>query len=892
MARRCHHNTKICIEGRVINKTPDADWSDVVMPQFMIDTAMKIKQDLVPFSFDEWVGRFPAKKRDRLYKEHDVDKLKFFNKQEWNVSKMHIKREFYASTNKKCRPIHSASVTLNYLVGRWLVPLSELFAEYLPENIYFPIHGDSEAIGEFDHAHASKSFFQIVTDYTSYDSTQREAALTIICEFFLLCGVPKFVVNLMFSDVEFILVKGPHGSSYKIKAVRLSGRSETLIGNTVLTVITCFNVFGRCLIAMMCKGDDGVTYLGKNFDPRDIQLYKDKFKKLGFIIKMEISNDFTREFCSSVFIPRFHTSVLIPKPGRFLAKTLWCKNTNYNSTQIEEQFAGILNGVKGTYLNFPILRALYKCDVYLKWKEARSIKSAYNEYANYPIEYDQDEVYGYLVGRYGIFPSDVDEMEEELVSVKIPHALQHWGFKKLIEVDWSAVEQTDLLEEDETPENYIDYMVVILNVFIEELVFYCFPWMRVLVGVVESVVYKNMYNIILHTLLLVVSRKMFPLALILHLYINLIVCRRLSLSAASYTAYSNMVKNRKRQTQKRKPRRNPPTRRDPSRVFANMVGDPCNGPLVQGFYSTSEGMLNKLKSTYTANSGSNSGYILWDPTFTSDNTVPGSFNAVVHYTNSPSTNPLNTTVNPFGSGSGASSSSLQVGAGGYCASTTVADARTVGACIRASYVGRMDASAGLIALVENIPVETVLGANSVTPISVDELFNLSTQINRFGVDTCEVKYRPNDYSHIFRSEREGCFDRAAGVVTTVTNEAERSGSRMMGFAFKNVTDLNDILFEFHQNIEWRPNVDTGFVITMPKQLKDAGHAQKVVKYLDDHAPGWTSNLSKKFASGASEIAKMAFTGMSTRAAAQYGERFLARRVLPYLAEASPLLLTL
>jgi len=312
--------------------------------------------------------------------------------------------------------------------------------------------------------------------------------------------------------------------------------------------------------------------------------------------------------------------------------------------------------------------------------------------------------------------------------------------------------------------------------------------------------------------------------------------------------------------------------------------------MLEGFYSSADGMLNKLKTTLVPTGTTAYGYILWDPSTTSSISDPGAFNCVLAVTGAGISNPSNTTGNPFGSAE-VSGSRKMVGAGSFCQSDTVSDARCVGACIRVTYKGRMDASSGLVAVIDNIPAEAVLGVNGVTPISVDELFSMSTIVERAGIDTMEIKYKPTDYSHVFRSNSEGIFNYATGAVTTISDEAERSGARLMGFAFQGVTSMADFLFEFHQNIEWRPNVDAGFVTKIPKQIHEAGHAQKVVSYLDRNHPGWWTNLSGLVGNGAKQLAKMAFTGVGARLLKQGGE-YATRKSLGYLAAEAPLLLTL
>jgi len=320
-------------------------------------------------------------------------------------------------------------------------------------------------------------------------------------------------------------------------------------------------------------------------------------------------------------------------------------------------------------------------------------------------------------------------------------------------------------------------------------------------------------------------------------------------------------------------------------AYATMVADPCNGPLLEGFYSSAEGMLNKLKTTVIPSGTSANGYILWDPNYTSASTSSGDqFNCVLLVSANASDQPANAAGDGFGKEE-SNGLQLQVGAAGFAQSDTVADARCVGACIRATYKGRMDAASGLICVVNNLPAEAVLGADGLSPIAVDELFALATIVERAGIDTAEVKFRPSESSQIFRSNDEGVFTYRTDQPTFVTAEAERVGSTLMGFGFQGVTSMADFLFEFHQNIEWRPNVDAGFVLKLSNQMKPPGHALNIVRKLDNKFKDWWTNL--KGLGNSSNLAQIAFTGAMPRLMAQ-----AERAAITYGARAAPMLLTL
>jgi hypothetical protein len=429
------------------------------------------------------------------------------------------------------------------------------------------------------------------------------------------------------------------------------------------------------------------------------------------------------------------------------------------------------------------------------------------------------------------------------------------------------------------------------------------PSLRLLLGFFETYVYSDITHIIVHILLLILQLNYnLLIPVLLHILLNLRFQQPFSFTKSAAYKLKEVYENRQRRMSKRRQRPNKPKPRrrrnqrnmgSPLQAYAAMVADPCNGPMLEGFYSTSEGMLNKLKTVYSNSETATQGYILWDPNYTTNfDSSPTSTNCIIQWPADTVTNPDNLTTSRFATGDVTQTGvSLNVGAAGFTASDTVSDARCVGACLRVSYTGRMDAASGLIAIIDNIPAEALLGVDGVTPASVDELFARSSKVERLGLDTAEVKFRPSLHSEIFRSDSEGVFDIDVSTVTTISAEAERSGSRLMGFAFKGISSFSDLLFEFHQNIEWRPNLDAGFVDRSPVQTSNPGNAQKVINYLDKNHPTWTHNLGHMITDSATSIAKMAFTGTVGRIGSGMMQAAV-RRSLPVIARGAPLLLTL
>lgn len=213
MPRNCSHNYKAAVEHRVLNKTPKADWSGVELPEDLKNTMLAIRPSLIPLRLEEWLERFPASKRNKLREEIGDFMLTNYGKK-LNNSKMFIKKEMYTSTKKAPRPIHSSEAWMNYSVGRWLVPLSQLLFDNLPETVMFPIHGDSEMIGQFFKDHCMLNKYAL--DYSKFDSTQCSDALLKVVETLRLSGIPETVLKMMCLDTESCTVYGKFGLKYVI----------------------------------------------------------------------------------------------------------------------------------------------------------------------------------------------------------------------------------------------------------------------------------------------------------------------------------------------------------------------------------------------------------------------------------------------------------------------------------------------------------------------------------------------------------------------------------------------------------------------------------------------------------------------------------------------------
>jgi len=320
-----------------------------------------------------------------------------------------------------------------------------------------------------------------------------------------------------------------------------------------------------------------------------------------------------------------------------------------------------------------------------------------------------------------------------------------------------------------------------------------------------------------------------------------------------------------------------------------MIADPCNAVLAPGIYGDQEGLLARVKATYT-NPGTNDqtcGYILWCPDYHCGPIDTGSVNRgpanLFCFSNTNAAYaPINAPGTSFGSdristvwGGAATAASLNDPAQDLLNSDIVADARAISSCIKMTYTGAMQTSAGQYCTVEALPLNSLLSNDESTgaamaSISVDELFRLATRSGRLGTDTREAISRPDDSSHVFRGRADSPLyigDNSFSDPFDVTEQTSLGKNQQpvfYGFAWRGIPSGPDfpLVFDLVKTLEWRPSPISGLTHAPPRSINDSSMVHKAVKHLDQHVPGWSDRLASSAVGLASRLAKGAFTGVS------------------------------
>lgn len=308
---------------------------------------------------------------------------------------------------------------------------------------------------------------------------------------------------------------------------------------------------------------------------------------------------------------------------------------------------------------------------------------------------------------------------------------------------------------------------------------------------------------------------------------------------------------------RRRRKKNPKRKRKSAKQHSpalQMLLNPCTAPLAPGFHATSEGILSRFKTVYSPGAATTSGYVLWCPHYVSK-TATRFETAFIFGHNTSSTEPPNTTAEPYGTG-GNTALAINVGSSDFVSSAVCSDFRLLSACIKLNYTGSISTCAGLVTRVSGLSVDTLLhGSATDAPISVDDIFALTDGAERLSLDTMELRHRPDtDLADSFKSDDDALIYKgvAASEPSILTNESKRFHPTVFGFAWKGVPTAS-LSATFIQNIEWRPDGQSGISIPRPVQLHDEGYVSKLLKYADDYFPGWqnaATGAAKSFAAKA------------------------------------------
>jgi hypothetical protein len=319
-----------------------------------------------------------------------------------------------------------------------------------------------------------------------------------------------------------------------------------------------------------------------------------------------------------------------------------------------------------------------------------------------------------------------------------------------------------------------------------------------------------------------------------------------------------------------------------ARDYMRMLTDPCDSPLIPGFYGSSEGYLSRYHSVANpagnpTNSSITSGVFLWCPDFTNQGTVTYSatgsstWNCLIATQDSPG---LQVDLRGYiGKTQGTTSTSAGIPdpAYGFISGTVADTARCLSACVKMTYLGTLSSTQGIVAHVD-LPFSVLEAKITGEGLTIDDFFTLSDMVTRTSLDNMEQKWTPGPLSESFRGYGGGQTPGASADylvnvnngVYSVGSNAISSNPRIIGFAWKGFSSATDMAstlqFDLYKNIEWKPQAGGG--LSAPRIIRTAAvpPVHVVTSVLDRVNPEWKRKMADVMKSKAAKIAETALAG--------------------------------
>lgn len=331
--------------------------------------------------------------------------------------------------------------------------------------------------------------------------------------------------------------------------------------------------------------------------------------------------------------------------------------------------------------------------------------------------------------------------------------------------------------------------------------------------------------------------------------------------------------------------------------YAELVADPCMGPLVNGLVTgpTGGSVIERFRQTLAvpaAAATNRDGYLVFFPSYHGAGQSKAYSNQSIFYFEAAntSTRPTNTIAAPLGSGVLGAATGTWLTDNAYSvisgATSPFVRAKSLAACAQLEYVGALSSSAGQICTIANISLNALI-QNTTTPgvdilfPTVDEMFAYAAERRRLQIDGHEVKYRPTPEQDVYRaagvslegalvnnSEPDTLFWNGSPAATasklTVTDPAHAQG---IVIAWRGIPGtLGSLTINLIKVVELELAPRSGVVESM--MTKPTGQRgvtiESVTKFLDDASPGWQRSAATVVGRGIKKLVDTYMpTGLST-----------------------------
>lgn len=469
--RQCSCNEKIAIQGRVGKELPShgrqaqitGNWRRVSRQTLPL-LAKHIRPVNSPVPIDEWLSSFPPTRREELKKDYlavpgeDDKAAKGFVKREIAPKPLHD------LTFKDPRWIQGCPLWMSRTCGPWLRKLAKHTARLAPRQqgrgysvsdivdgrqIIYSCGLNTNAIGEaFGRAletlhgmrvDSNDRVVVVEDDESRFDMHILKGPFGFLDQVYRKFIRKKNVARAL-RRTSGSLGYGLRGTKYSVPYTMQSGWPDTSVGDTLVNAAMKIEIHGsgRPWISIIC-GDDSVTVtLQSELDRIGGEAgIRTSYESFGMEVEVQIRlNPLDTEFCSSRFFPWRHTYVLMPKPGRLLAKIGW----DMKDRNPRDQLAWV-RGISKTLQHYgsvdPLLFSLGAA-----LAEQAGVGKTIEEHNPYKLQLgarlpDRDlaGVQLYYSHHYGLSTADIDTACSQLRAAGIGVSCDHPVILSLVEKD-------------------------------------------------------------------------------------------------------------------------------------------------------------------------------------------------------------------------------------------------------------------------------------------------------------------------------------------------------------------------------------------------------------------------------------------------------------------------
>lgn len=224
---------------------------------------------------------------------------------------------------------------------------------------------------------------------------------------------------------------------YSVNYTVKSGHNDTTLGNSLVNAAIAYAAFKRANIpaSILVAGDD---LLVATYDYVNVEELVSAESRYGITPEAQTFVDFERvTFISGTWMSDGNQIGFVPQPGRLFAR-LWWSVRPPSHRQMAMYLRGVARGLAGVVGTMPLVRTFVGS--FDSEGEARLVSDKCYNYRGAAFYFQEDDIYGAYMRRYGLARGDIEECEAWLRSLpRSPLYLKHRVLSRIMEVDLADI---------------------------------------------------------------------------------------------------------------------------------------------------------------------------------------------------------------------------------------------------------------------------------------------------------------------------------------------------------------------------------------------------------------------------------------------------------------------